>query len=67
MKQAVRLVLAASVLASVSMVGAQAASLPTTQLTPVTKYKGPTQICTLVQTSAGWYNPCTRVTIPFFG
>jgi hypothetical protein len=63
-----RLVLVASVLASTAIGSVQAATLlPNTQLTPVTKYKGPIQACTLIKTNAGWYNPCTKVTIPFFG
>ncbi len=67
MKSTFCLALVASVLASVAVGSAHAVVLPTTQLTPVIKYKGPTPACTLIKTSAGWYNPCTKVTIPFFG
>ncbi|MBP2314749.1 hypothetical protein J2852_004096 [Azospirillum soli] len=67
MKGTTRLILIAPVLVSIFIGSVQAASLPTSRLIPVPTYKGPTRICTLVQTSAGWYNPCTGATIPFFG
>ncbi|NUB25194.1 hypothetical protein [Azospirillum brasilense] len=68
MKGMLRLVLVAAALGSTAVGSVQAATLLlNTQHTPITKYKGPTQACTLIKTNTGWHNPCAKVTIPFFG